>query len=266
MLWSKELKLIHKHKNIGAKLNKFIFRTLSSILIAGQLIAAPIVDIEDIRRSGEIGNYKDLSFALSGSRGNEDRDDIDLSISFFNNSLNTEKLFVYEKSERTKDDLIEDESSFIHARILWKNDNKSYDFETYFQNSENPFQSYKQREIYGFGLRFSDLKQLKLGVSLLNENEESLSGIRKKTDRINLYLFKEIINNNDSSLSFTTFVQPSINEFSDDYKYTFSASYKILISEKFSIKFKLSESYDSDPPDSAEESDQAFITSFNYSF
>ena len=113
---------------------------------------------------------------------------------------------------------------------------------------------------------FSDLEKLKLGVSLFNENEESLNGIRKKTDRINLYLFKEIIDNNDSSLSFTTFVQPSINEFSDDYKYTFSASYKILISEKFSIKFKLSESYDSDPPDSAEESDQAFITSFNYSF
>ena len=45
-------------------------------------MAAPIVDIEDIRRSGEIGNYRDLSFALSGSRGNEDRDNIDLSISF----------------------------------------------------------------------------------------------------------------------------------------------------------------------------------------
>ena len=247
-------------------MNKSILKTLSPILVAGNLMAAPIVDIEDIRRSGEIGKYKDLSFALSGSRGNEDRDDIDLSISFVNNSLNTEKLFVYEKSERTKDDLVEDESSFVHARILWKNNNKSYDFETYFQNSENPFQSYKQREIYGFGLRFSNLEKLKLGVSLFNENEESLNGIRKKTDRINLYLFKEIIDNNDSILSFTTFFQPSINGLGDDYKYTFSASYKILISDKFSIKFKLSESYDSDPPDSAEESDQAFITSFNYSF
>tara|TARA_B100000945_G_scaffold180498_1_gene144624 strand:- start:138 stop:827 length:690 start_codon:yes stop_codon:yes gene_type:complete len=229
-------------------------------------VAAPIVDIEDIRRSGEIGNYRDLSFALSGSRGNEDRDDIDLSISFVSNSLSTEKLFVYEKSERTKDDLVEDESSFIHGRILWKNDNKKYNLETYFQNSENPFQSYKQRKIYGFGLRFSDLEKLKLGLSILNENEESLNGIRKKTDRINLYLFKELINKDDASLSITTFIQPSIDEFSDDYKYSFSASYKILISEKFSIKFKLSETYDSDPPDLADESDQAFITSFNYSF
>tara|TARA_B100000963_G_scaffold195874_1_gene170478 strand:+ start:347 stop:1090 length:744 start_codon:yes stop_codon:yes gene_type:complete len=247
-------------------LNKFILKTLSPILLAGHISAAPIVDIEDIRRSGEVGSFKDLSFALSGSRGNENRDNIDLSLSFVNNNLNSEKLFVYEKSERTKDNLIEDESSFMHARILWKNTDKPFNLETYFQNSENPFQRYKKREIYGFGLRFSDLKKLKLGVSLLNENEESLSGIRKKTDRINLYLFKEIINNNDSLLSFTTFVQPSINEISDDYKYTFSASYKILISEKFSIKFKLSESYDSDPPDSAEESDQAFITSFSYSF
>ena len=62
--------------------------------------------------------------------------DIDLSISFVSNSLSTEKLFVYEKSERTKDDLVEDESSFIHGRVLWKNDNKKYNVETYFQNSE----------------------------------------------------------------------------------------------------------------------------------
>ncbi len=228
--------------------------------------AAPIVDIEDIRRSGEIGNYKDLSFAVSSSRGNENRDDIDLSLAFVNNNLNSEKLFVYEKSERTKDDLIEDESSFIHARILWKSPDKPFNFETYFQNSENPFQRYKQREIYGFGLRFSDFKRLRLGLSLLNENEKSLSGIRKKTNRINIYLFKKVNFENDTSLSLTTFIQPSIDEINDDYKYSFSASYKIEISEKFSIKFKLSESYDSDPPDFADASDQTLLTSFNYSF
>ena len=247
-------------------MNKFILKTLFPILLVSQISAAPIVDIEDIRRSGEVGNFKDLSFALSGSRGNENRDDIDLSLSFVSNNLNSEKLFVYEKSERTKDDLIEDESSFMHARILWKNANKPFDFETYFQNSENPFQRYKKREIYGFGLRFSDLKKLKLGLSLLNENEKSLSDITKKTDRINIYLFKKVNFENNTSVSLTTFIQPSINEISDDYKYSFSASYRINISEQFSIKFKLSESYDSDPPDLADESDQAFVTSFNYSF
>ena len=115
-------------------------------------------------------------------------------------------------------------------------------------------------------MRFSDLKRLKLGLSLLNENEKSLSDITKKTDRINIYLFKKMNFENNTSVSLTTFIQPSINEISDDYKYSFSASYRINISEKFSIKFKLSESYDSDPPDFADESDQNFITSFNYSF
>ncbi len=247
-------------------MSKFTLKTLFPILLTSHMFAAPIVDIEDIRKSGEVGSFKDLSFAISGSRGNENRDDIDLSLSFVNNNLNSEKLFVYEKSERTKDDLIEDESSFMHARILWKKDNKPYEFETYFQNSENPFQRYNKREIYGLGLRFSNLKILKLGLSLLNENEKSLSGITKKTNRINIYLFKKLDLENDTSLSLTTFVQPSIDEMSDDYKYSISASYRIDISEKFSIKFKLSESYDSDPPDFADESDQAFITSFNYSF
>ena len=247
-------------------MNKFILKTFSPILLAGHISAAPIVDIEDIRRSGEVGSFKDLSFALSGSRGNENRDDIDLSLSFVNNNLNSEKLFVYEKSERTKDELVEDESSFMHARILWKNTDKPFNLETYFQNSENPFQRYKKREIYGFGVRFSDLKRLKLGLSLLNENEKSLSDITKKTNRINIYLFKKFNFENDTSLSITTFVQPSIDEISDDYKYSISASYRINISEQFSIKFKLSESYDNDPPDFADESDQAFVTSFNYSF
>ena len=247
-------------------MNKFILKTFSPILLAGHISAAPIVDIEDIRRSGEVGSFKDLSFALSGSRGNENRDDIDLSLSFVNNNLNSEKLFVYEKSERTKDELVEDESSFMHARILWKNTDKPFNLETYFQNSENPFQRYKKREIYGFGLRFSDLKKFKLGLSLLNENEKSLSDITKKTNRINIYLFKKFNFENDTSLSITTFVQPSIDEISDDYKYSISASYRINISEQFSIKFKLSESYDNDPPDFADESDQAFVTSFNYSF
>tara|TARA_Y100001934_G_scaffold189495_1_gene223428 strand:+ start:351 stop:1091 length:741 start_codon:yes stop_codon:yes gene_type:complete len=228
--------------------------------------ASPIVDIENIRQSGEAGKLKNVAFALSGSRGNEDRDDYNISLTFVNNSENIERLFVFEKSKRTKDDVAEKESSFLHARLLRQLDNKPYDIETYIQNSENPFQRYKSRTLLGGGLRFDELEHILVSVSLLFEDEESLEGIQKSTERANLYLFKDFKFSNNSFISISSFFQPSLKDFSDDYKYSLTLNYSVPVSESFTINFKLSESYDNDPPDLAEKSDQALITSFNYSF
>ena len=100
----------------------------------------------------------------------------------------------------------------------------------------------------------------------MHEDEESLDGVKKKTERVNLYLFKDFSFENSSFISISTFFQPSLNNFSDDYKYSLSLSYSIPVSERFFIDFKITESFDSDPPDFAKESDQSFVTNFNYSF
>ena len=63
---------------------------LLSLLIISSLNASPIVDIEDIRKSGEIGKFKNFEFALNSSRGNEDRDDFDIGIALVNNSSTVE--------------------------------------------------------------------------------------------------------------------------------------------------------------------------------
>ena len=245
-------------------MHKKIFILLSFIVISF-INASPIVDIENVRQSGEIGTFKNFEFSLNSSRGNEDRDDFDLGIALVNNSSTIEKLLVFERSERTQDDIIEDEATFLHARVLWQSDRK-YDFEAYLQSSENPFQSYKRRDLVGVGIRFTELKSIKLGLSLLHENEESLLGNEKSTERFNLFLNRDISFNNDSFLSGSIFFQPSLSDFSDDYKYSISISYNIPVSENFSIKFKVSESFDNDPPDLAEKSDQSLSTSFIYSF
>ena len=245
-------------------MHKKIFILLSFIVISF-IDASPIVDIENVRQSGEIGTFKNFEFSLNSSRGNEDRDDFDLGISLVNNSSTIEKLLVFERSERTQDDIIEDEATFLHARVLWQSDRK-YDFEAYFQSSENPFQSYKRRDLVGLGIRFTELKSIKLSLSLLYENEESLFGNEKSTERFNLFLNRDISFNNDSFLTGSIFFQPSLSDFSDDYKYSISISYNVPVSENFSIKFKVSESFDNDPPDLAEKSDQSLSTSFIYSF
>ena len=245
-------------------MHKKIFILLSFIVISF-IDASPIVDIENVRQSGEIGTFKNFEFSLNSSRGNEDRDDFDLGIALVNNSSTIEKLLVFERSERTQDDIIEDEATFLHARVLWQSDRK-YDFEAYLQSSENPFQSYKRRDLLGVGIRFTELKSIKLGLSLLHENEESLLGNEKSTERFNLFLNRDINFNNDSFLTGSIFFQPSLSDFSDDYKYSISISYNVPVSENFSIKFKVSESFDNDPPDLAEKSDQSLSTSFIYSF
>ena len=248
--------MINMHKKI------FI---LLSFLVISYINASPIVDIENVRQSGEIGTFKNFEFSLNSSRGNEDRDDFDLGIALVNNSSAIEKLLVFERSERTQDEIIEDEATFLHARVLWQSDRK-YDFEAYLQSSENPFQSYKRRDLLGVGIRFTELKSIKLGLSLLHENEESLLGNEKSTERFNLFLNRDINFNNDSFLTGSIFFQPSLSDFSDDYKYSISISYNVPVSENFSIKFKVSESFDNDPPDLAEKSDQSLSTSFIYSF
>lgn len=245
-------------------MHKKIFILLSFIVISF-IDASPIVDIENVRQSGEIGKFKNFEFSLNSSRGNEDRDDFDLGIALVNNSSTIEKLLVFERSERTQDDIIEDEATFLHARVLWQSDRK-YDFEAYLQSSENPFQSYKRRDLVGLGIRFTELKSIKLSLSMLYENEESLFGNEKSTERFNLFLNRDISFNNDSFLTGSVFFQPSLSDFSDDYKYSISISYNIPVSENFSIKFKVSESFDNDPPDLAEKSDQSLSTSFIYSF
>ena len=245
-------------------MHKKIFILLSFIVISF-INESPIVDIENVRQSGEIGTFKNFEFSLNSSRGNDDRDDFDLGIALVNNSSTIEKFIVFERSERTQDEIIEDEATFLHARVLWQSDRK-YDFEAYLQSSENPFQSYKRRDILGVGIRFTELKSIKLGLSLLHENEESLLGNEKSTERFNLFLNRDINFNNDSFLTGSIFFQPSLSDFSDDYKYSISISYNVPVSENFSIKFKVSESFDNDPPDLAEKSDQSLSTSFIYSF
>ena len=135
-------------------LNKILLFTF--LIPALTINASPIANIEDVRRSNEVGSFRDIEFAFSGTRGNEERDDYDIGIALAKNTLKSESMFLLEKSERTNEDVVEDESFFLHARYLWKNEEKNYNFETYFQSSENPFQSYKKRDLVGFGLRFSE--------------------------------------------------------------------------------------------------------------
>lgn len=244
---------------------KKILHVVLTIAISPLLLSQPIVSIENLRHSGEMGTFKSAGISFDGSRGNEERDEYELNLSYTKNNENLESLFTFNKSERTKEDKVEGESSFFHARFLLKSERK-YNFEAYIQTSENPFQSYKKRDLLGFGLRFDAPNQYKFGLSILQEKEESLLKINKTTERLNLYLYREMLFQNNSYLSTSLFYQPSLNDFDSDYKASFLVSLNIPLSDRFLVELSVSNVLDSDPPDISDKSNQSFSTNFRYNF
>ena len=233
------------------------------LLISNSIFSQPIVDIEELRHSGEIGSFGSAGLKLDSSRGNENRDNFNITLAFTNNNESIESLLVFNKSERSKDSETEAESTFGHARILWKLD-QAFDLETYIQTTENPFQSYKKRNLIGIGVRFKDIQKYNFGLSIFKEKEQTLNRVSKNTDRLNIYVHRKTIFSNEMSLNTSVFFQPSINEPNKDYKASFLLTLNIPISKRFNIQIQFSESIDKDPPDIANESDQSFSTNFIY--
>ena len=233
------------------------------LLISNSIFSQPIVDIEELRHSGEIGSFGSAGLKLDSSRGNENRDNFNITLAFTNNNESIESLLVFNKSERSKDSETEAESTFGHARILWKLD-QAFDLETYIQTTENPFQSYKKRNLIGIGVRFKDIQKYNFGLSIFKEKEQTLNRVSKDTDRLNIYVHRKTIFSNEMSLNTSVFFQPSINEPNKDYKASFLLTLNIPISKRFNIQIQFSESIDKDPPDIANESDQSFSTNFIY--
>ena len=236
-----------------------------SILLSPLIFSQPIVNIENLRHSGEVGQFKSVGLSLNGSRGNVDRDEFKLNLAYTKNNENIESLITISHSERTKDEVLEDKSSFFHSRLLFKSD-KPFDYELYAQSSKNPFQSYKKRDLIGFGARFDISKVSKIGLSLLHEKEESLQGINKETDRVNLYLYKKMELMNNNFLSASLFYQPSLQDFSSDYKVSALMALNMPLSEKILVEIQISTALDNDPPDVSKKSNHSFSTNFRYVF
>ena len=137
-------------------------------VISLNISSQSIVDIENLRHSGEIGYFKSLGLSVNGSRGNEDRDDYKLDFSVARNNEDIESFFTINNSKRTKNNVIEDKSSFFHGRVLLKSES-FYSYEFYIQGSKNPFQSYRKRDLAGAGIRINAKNKYKVGLSFLQD-------------------------------------------------------------------------------------------------
>ena len=83
-------------------------------LSSADLMGQAIVNIEELRREGEIGFFTNISAGLDASRGNRDRDYYNLRIRFDNNSENAESFLIMQQTERkSNSNVIDSQSLFM---------------------------------------------------------------------------------------------------------------------------------------------------------
>ena len=246
------------------KINKIkSFAVLIMCLGAADLMGQAIVNIEELRREGEIGFFTNISAGLDASRGNRDRDYYSLRIRFDNNSEDAESFLILQQTERKSNDIVMDKSKFIHGRYIFIGEDTLH-WEVFAQYSENPFRNYKKRSVLGGGLRFELSKSGRLGAGLLNEEETDLSGKSKITERLGFYFHTDFDIAENISFDPTIYFQPSIENFENDYKASMILAVDFKVNENFKIRMQYSSFHDSDPPLLAEKTDDSISTMFSY--
>jgi len=239
------------------------FAALIMFLSSTNLLSQAIVNIEELRREGEIGFFTNISAGLDASRGNRDRDYYSLRIRFDNNSEDAESFLIMQQSERKSNDIVMDKSKFIHGRYIFIGEDAIH-WEMFAQYSENPFRNYKKRSVLGGGLRFELSKSGRLGAGLLNEEETDLTGKSKTTERLGFYLHTDFDIAENISFDPTIYFQPSIENFENDYKASMILALDFKVNENFKIRLQYSSFHDSDPPMLAEKTDDSISTMFSY--
>lgn len=236
-----------------------IFLCISTV----EIFAQAIVNIEDLRREGQVGFFTNVTASLYAARGNRDRDFYSIQMRFDNNSNKAESFFILQQSERKSNDMVMDESKFLHGRYVFVGKEK-VNWEVFTQYSENPFRNYKKRSVLGGGLRYELSKSARLGAGLLSEEETDLSGKAITTERLGFYLHNVFEMAENISFNPTLYFQPSIDDFDNDYKTSMILTIVFKVNKNLNIKMQFSSFRDSSPPMLAKKIDESLSTMFSY--
>ena len=245
------------------QLNKYLF--IAVALISTLSFASAIINIEDLRKEGEVGLFQSISGSLDASRGNRDRDFYTFTYRIDNNSEAVDSFLVLSQSERKYVGSVIDESNFFHGRLVFKNKSKLH-YELFAQRSENPFRNYRKREVTGLGFRYLINDHARLGMALINEDEEDLNMVNTKTDRFNIYFHDDFEVGENIYFNTTIYIQPSVDDFSDDVKSSAIFALDFEVNERVTISLQYSRFNDNAPPLNADKMDESISTKFSWNF
>lgn len=249
---------------MSQKINKLQCLTMAAFSLASfGVLGQAIVNIEDLRREGQVGFFANITASLDASRGNRDRDFSSIQLRFDNNSDETESFLILQESKRKSNGKPIDNSTFMHGRYVFIGDNL-INWEIFAQYSENPFRNYNKRSVLGGGIRYELTPTARLGAGILQEDEVNLANQSKTTERLGFYLHNAFEIAENIYLQPTIYFQPSLNDFENDYKASMILALNFKVNEDFIIEMQYSSSHDSDPPLLAEKADESISTRFSY--
>ena len=234
------------------------------LLIPSFIYSEAIVNVEDLRRDGEKGFFANLSGSLNFSRGNRNRDSFSIQSSLDYNIDNLETFFVVKRSQKKINKSNYDSATLAHLRLNFLFD-KDPSLEAFIQYSKNPFRKFNKRELIGLGARFNLENNFKVGIGIMNENEEDLSAISDNTLRLSSYFHSEFLIDENIVFDLSAFLQPGISSF-NDYKATLIGQFDFHVNDNFKISLQYNTFYDSKPPSNAVKKEEGFATVFSYNF
>jgi hypothetical protein len=240
------------------------FTLIFALFLSSFIYSEAIVNVEDLRRDGEIGFFANISGSLSFSRGNRNRDSFSIQSSLDYNVEDLETFFVVKRSQKQINNKNYDSATLAHLRINFLFD-KDSSLETFIQYTKNPFRKFNKRELFGLGARFNLENNFKAGIGVMNEDEEDLTSITENTLRLSSYIHSEFLIDENIVFDLSAFVQPAVNSFSD-YKATLIGQFDFNVNENFKISLQYNTFYDSKPPLDALKKEEGFATVFSYNF
>lgn len=212
-----------------------------------------IVDVhEQYFAAPESSKLSSWSFDLSGATGNDDRQAISIETHNLLRDENRTWLFVANYSKAESNDLETEDNQFAHVRYVHHVDD-GRGIEVFGQAQRNRFQKLASRYLLGAGYRWdlshSSGPRRLFGVGLFREQEELVTLAEKESVwRGNLYATFNIPLDvaKGSSLNFSAYVQPDIENFGD-LRSIAVAKFIVQLTDRLSIDFTLAYDHDSQP-------------------
>lgn len=212
-----------------------------------------IVDVhEQYFAAPESSKLSSWSFDFSGATGNDDRQAISIETHNLLRGEQSTWLFVADYSRAESNNLETEDNQFAHLRYVHKMGG-GQGIEVFAQVQRNRFQKLATRQLLGAGYRWdrseaSGPRRL-FGVGVFREREELVTLADKENVwRGNFYTTFSVPLDlaRGSSLNFSAYVQPDIENFGD-LRSIAVAKFVVQLTDRLSIDFTLAYDHDSKP-------------------
>ena len=242
-------------------------------LITTQYVFA-LVSIAPVEIGDKPGFSSTIEAALETKRGNSDTDSYKASARTTYDSNQSYVAWVEVSGAYGKANGVENTNKlFSHARYIHAITEELIRGEVFLQLQNDDFKEIKNRTLGGLGARFKlhDILQNSrgyLGIGAFYEDidyNDPLINPPEENIRANAYFAYSINFSTDSSVAYTLYYQPKLNDFSDNVQ-SHEVELKLSVYKNLFLKFTISYDTDSKPAVGVEKYDFTQNTSFIFNF